>query len=90
MSRMTGITQDISTIGICFVAAPGIDVGTRIRLDLFLTSASRASQAIRLHAVGFVCRVECSGTGQKEHRIAAEIAFQEDPDESVLASTEIQ
>lgn len=83
--RMTGITQDISIVGVSIVAASGIEVGTRIKLDLFLLSSSRTAQAIRLHAEGFVRRVESSGTGKVVHRIAADIVFQKDPDEIFVA-----
>ena len=90
VTRHTGVTQDISIRGICFVAACHIDIGTRISLDIFLVSVNRSSQAIRLHADGFICRIEYSGTSRSGYRIAAEIAFQEDPDEIFLASTEVQ
>lgn len=88
VSRMTGITHNIGMNGICFVTAAVIEIGARIKLDLFLRSISRMTRAIQLHADGIVRRVEPLGI--TENRIAAEIVFQEDPDEMFLASGAIQ
>lgn len=88
VSRMTGITQNIGMNGICFITAAVIEIGARIKLDLFLRSISRLTRAIQLHAEGIVRRVE--PLASNENRIAAEIVFQEDPDEMFLASSAIQ
>jgi PilZ domain len=86
--QMTGISHNISMNGICFVSAAAVEIGARVKLDLFLRSISRLTRAIQLHADGIVRRVESLGiTG---NRIAAEIAFQEDPEEMFFASGAIQ
>jgi hypothetical protein len=90
VSRMVGITQDVSMNGISFAAASDLKVGDPINLDFFLVAASRTSQEIRLHADGVVRRIDRVSTKENQQQIAAEIAFQEDPDEMFFATREIQ
>ena len=83
-SRRTGITQNISMNGICFVTSAVVEVGARLKLEIFLPSSNRLTRAIQLHADGVVRQVRPLGI--IENRIVAEIAFHEDPDDVFLAS----
>jgi uncharacterized membrane protein len=88
VSQARGISQDISTNGISFIAAAEIQVGTEIRLDLYLRPVSRPSRGTELRADGVVLRVEPLGIVGS--RIAAQVAFQEEHEEMFLASSEMQ
>jgi len=82
--QMTGVTEDVSTSGICFVTGADVEVGSNISIDLYLRSASRETRSIQLHAEGTVLRVEAIGMGS--NKVAASVFFREEPDEGFLES----
>lgn len=88
VSQVRGVSQDISTNGISFIAAAEIEVGTEIRLDLYLRPVGRQSRGTELHADGIVLRVEPLGVVGS--RIAAQVAFQDEPQGMFLASRAMQ
>lgn len=83
--RMTGVTQDLSARGIAFVSTSEVEVGARIKLDLFIHFLSREHREIQLHAEGFVLRAE--RLGHIGNRITAAVAFQEEPEGMFVASS---
>ena len=83
--RMTGVTQDLSTGGISFVSTSDVEVGARIKLDLYLRPISREHREILLHAEGYVLRAEPLGTAGK--RVAAEVTFEEESEGMFVASS---
>lgn len=83
--QMTGVTYDLSKRGISFVSTSDVEVGARIKLDLFLRPFSRRHREVQLHAEGFVLRAEPLGT--IGNRIAAEVTFQEESEGMFVASS---
>lgn len=83
--RMTGVTQDLSIGGICFVSTGKVEVGARIKLDLYLRPVSRDHREIQLHAEGFVLRAE--PLGPAGNRVAAEVTFEEESEGMFVASS---
>lgn len=83
--QMTGVTQDLSSGGVCFVSTGDAEVGARIKLDLYLRPVSRDHPEIQLHAEGFVLRAEPFGPAG--NRIAAEVTFEEEPEGMFVASS---
>ena len=87
LSPVTGLTENVSTTGIAFLTEAAIDVGSYISLSLHLRSVTNEGKTILLQAEGTVLRVEPVG---RQNRIAAEIRFQDDLEESFAASSSIQ
>jgi PilZ domain-containing protein len=84
---MTGVTENVSTTGIAFLTEAAVEVGSYISLNLQIRSAADEQKTISLHAEGSVLRVESAGARK---RIAAEIRFQDDPEEGFVVSSTIQ
>ena len=82
---MTGVTQDLSPGGISFVSTSDVEVGARIKLDLYLRPVSREHREIQLHAEGFVLRAQPLGLAGT--LVAAEVVFREESEEMFLASS---
>jgi PilZ domain len=83
-----GMTENVSTSGILFITAAEVEVGSRISLALHLHSLSHEKRSIKLRAQGVVLRVE--PVWPASNKVAAQIRFQDDPEEGFLESTAIQ
>jgi hypothetical protein len=82
-----GFTENVSTTGIAFLTEAAVEVASRIALDLHLRPATGKGNTILLHADGSVLRVEPVGN---QNRIAAEIRFLDNFEESFTVSNTIQ
>lgn len=83
--RRAGVTRDLSSGGISFVSTDPVEVGARIKLDLYLRPVSREHREIQLHAEGFVLRTE--PLGPAGNRVAAEVRFEEETEGMFVASS---
>ena len=81
-----GISENVSAGGILFLTESKIEVGASISLDLHVPTLY-AEKIITLHAEGTVLRVEPAGT---DHKVAAEIRFDEDPEDGFASTHTIQ
>jgi hypothetical protein len=86
LSHVTGLTENVSATGIAFLTEATIEVGSCISLSLHLRSVTNVEKTILLQAEGTVLRVEAAG---RQNRIAAEIRFEDDPDEDFAVSNTI-
>jgi PilZ domain len=87
MPPMSGVTENVSKAGICFLTDAAVEVGSRISLSLHLRSLRHAERTILFHAEGTVLRVESTGMRNK---VAADIRFQDDLEEGLAISRTIQ
>ena len=86
--QLAGVTRDISMKGIFFLTAAVIHVGTRLELEVVLPTLNGQGRGMTLHGEGKVLRVEPIGTVEKG--IAAEVAFEGEPEATLLACSQIQ
>lgn len=87
LQQSEGVSRDLGMRGIFVLATGAPSVGTYVELDAYLP-ATHPGKAQRLHAKGKVLRVEQQGRVTKG--FAAEVLFQPEPREAVLAPAAVQ
>lgn len=88
ISKLAGVTRDISMRGVSFLTSATVEVGTCVELDVYLPFPSSQGRGIKLHGIGAIVRVEPLGPVEK--RVAAEVLFESEPEGTLLSAGSIQ